>query len=136
MRTKLQAGATFLGTAALVEQINDQSFADSMKTPAVQAVFRSWSSCMQAKGFHYATPMDAVNDKAFGGATATPAELQTAQADVACKQQTNVVGVWFAAEADRQHALMAPHAGELRTIKIQMGDQAAVVADVLRQAGQ
>jgi hypothetical protein len=136
MHTKLQAGATFLGEAALVQQINDESFADSMKAPAVQAVFQSWSACMLAKGFHYATPLDAVNDKAFSGPASSPAELQTAQADVACKQQDNVVGVWFAAEVDRQHALMAPHAGELKTIKIQMGDQAAVIADVLRRAGQ
>ncbi|PYC76806.1 hypothetical protein C7C46_21740 [Streptomyces tateyamensis] len=136
MHTKLQAGATFLGVAALVRQIDSQSFTEAMKTPAVQAAFQSWSSCMLAKGFHYATPIDAVNDKAFRTDTASPTELATAQADVACKQQGNVVGVWFAAEVDRQHALMQPHVGELKTIKMQMQDQAAAVAEVLQAAGQ
>ncbi|MDH6114098.1 hypothetical protein P3T36_002919 [Kitasatospora sp. MAP12-15] len=135
MHTKLQDGATFLGEAALVQQISDESFADSMKVPAVQKVFEAWSTCMLAKGFHYATPLDAVNDKAFGGPTASPTELLTAQADVDCKQQGNVVGVWFTAEVDRQRALMAPHAGELETIKNQMQAQAAVFADVLRSGG-
>lgn len=135
MHTKLQDGATFLGQAALVQQINDESFTDSLKAPAVQKVFQAWSACMLAKGFRYATPLDAVNDKAFAGATASPTELLTAQADVDCKQQDNVVGVWFTADADRQRALMAPHAGELETIRSQMQGQAAVIADVLRSGG-
>ncbi|MFI9272750.1 hypothetical protein ACIGXM_18800 [Kitasatospora sp. NPDC052896] len=132
MHDKLSDGATFLGDAALAQQIDSESFSDSLKAPAVRAVFQEWSACMAAKGFHYATPMDAVNDPAFAGPTPGRNEQQTAEADVACKQQENVVGVWFTAEVDRQHALMAQHSGELQTIKVQMAGQAAVVDDLLR----
>ncbi|MDH6128059.1 hypothetical protein [Kitasatospora sp. GP82] len=134
MTKKLSAGATFLGEADLVKQINAKGFSQSMQEPAVQAVFKDWSSCMAGKGYHYATPMDAVNDPAFGGPKPAPGEPQTAQADLACKQQYNVVGVWYASEANQQRALMAQHAGELRTIKVQMQQQIAVASDVLRSA--
>jgi len=135
MGGKLTAGATFLGEASLIHQIDGQSFSESLKAPAVQTVFQAWSACMLAKGHHYATPMDAVNDPAFSKPALGKDEQQTAQADVACKQQSNVVGVWFTAEVDRQNTLMAQHKDELRTINIQMQKQAAVFAEVLRTAG-
>ncbi|WP_405010970.1 hypothetical protein [Kitasatospora sp. NBC_01539] len=135
MTKRLSGRSTFLGEAALVQQVDARSFDESLKAPAVQKVFRAWSACMREKGFTYATPLDAVNDPAFGKPEPAVGEQRTAQADVACKQQHNVVGVWFATEVDRQNALMAPHAAELRTVKIQMGEQDAVVTDVLRVTG-
>ncbi|MGK4585839.1 hypothetical protein [Kitasatospora sp. HPMI-4] len=134
MTEKLSAGATFFGEADLVKQINSEGFSGAMKDPAVQAVFKDWSSCMAGKGYHYATPMDAVNDPAFAGPKPAPGEQRTAQADLACKGQYNVVGVWYASDANHQRALMAQHAGELRTIKVQMRQQAAVAGEVLGSA--
>ncbi|MCU7822104.1 hypothetical protein [Kitasatospora sp. DSM 101779] len=135
MTKQLAGRATFLGDAALVHEIDAKSFTESQQTPAVKEAFRAWSACMQAKGFHYGTPMDAVNDPAFAGESPGRDEQRTAEADVACKQQGNVVGIWFAAEVDRQHALMAEHKDELRTIGIQMQEQAAQVDDTLNTAG-
>ncbi len=134
MTKKLTADATFFGDADLVKLINSQGFTQSMQDTDVQAVFKKWSACMLGHGYHYATPLDAVNDPAFAGKDPGPGEQQTAQADVACKQQENVVGVWFTVEANLERAAMAQHRGELRTIKAQMQQQAAVAADVLRSA--
>jgi hypothetical protein len=36
----------------------------------------------------------------------TPAEIATAKADVACKQQTNLVGIWFTVESAHQRTLI------------------------------
>ncbi|MEV6211162.1 hypothetical protein [Kitasatospora sp. NPDC051914] len=135
MNKKLSGRAPFLGEAALVHEIDARSFDESRKAPAVQEAFRGWSACMLGKGFRYATPMDAVNDPAFAGESPGRDEQKTAEADVACKQQGNVVGIWFAAEVDRQHAMMADHRNELKTIRTQMDEQSAAVSETLSTAG-
>ncbi|WP_431681374.1 hypothetical protein [Kitasatospora sp. KL5] len=135
MHKKLSGRAAFLGEAALVHEIDAKSFDESRKVPAVQEAFRGWSACMLGKGFRYAAPMDAVNDPAFAGEGPGRDEQKTAEADVACKQQGNVVGIWFAAEVDRQHAMMADHKNELQTIRAQMDEQSAAVSETLNTAG-
>ncbi|WP_030269651.1 hypothetical protein [Streptomyces sp. NRRL B-24484] len=135
MTRQLSGPAAFLGDAPLVREIAARSLTESQQVPAVKEAFRGWSACMLAKGFHYGTPLDAVNDPAFAGESPGRDEQRTAEADVACKQQGNVVGIWFAAEVDRQHALMAEHRDELRTIRIRMQEQAARIDDTLNTAG-
>ncbi|MEW1911878.1 hypothetical protein AB0442_26130 [Kitasatospora sp. NPDC085895] len=135
MTKELSGRAAFLGDPPLVREIDAEGFTESQRTPAVQEAFRGWSACMLANGFHYGTPLDAAADPAFAGEGPGRDERRTAEADVACKQRGNVVGIWFAAEVDRQHALMAGHEDELRTVGIQLQEQAARVDDTLNTAG-
>ncbi|GAA1096606.1 hypothetical protein [Kitasatospora arboriphila] len=135
MTKELSGRAVFLGDPPLVREIDAKGFAESQRTPAVQEAFRGWSACMLASGFHYGTPLDAAADPAFAGESPGRGEQRTAEADVACKQRGNVVGIWFAAEVDRQHALMAGHEDELRTIGIQLQEQAVRVDGTLNTAG-
>ncbi|MFJ8041644.1 hypothetical protein ACIRBX_14215 [Kitasatospora sp. NPDC096147] len=131
MSRKLAAGATFRGEAALVKQISAEGFDRSLKDRAVVAAFAKWSACMADRGHHYATPMDALNDPAFAEAEPAPNERETAKADVACKAEHNVVGIWFAAEATFQRARIAEHQEELRTIRKQMDQQNSLAATVV-----
>jgi hypothetical protein len=61
---------------------------------------------MAAAGHDYPGPLDPPKDPRFQGAVATPLEVATARADVACKQRTNLVGVWFADESRLQLSLI------------------------------
>jgi hypothetical protein len=84
----------------------------------VTAVFREWSACMKTKGFDYPNPTAAPGrDPKFSDATPSPLELAIAQSDVACKRQTNLVGVWFAVDGAYQQVAMAHHMTTLARIK-------------------
>lgn len=80
--------------------------------PRIVEVNKKWSACMAQKGFHYATPWNAYIDprwrqlNAAGNDVVIPAaEVATASADLACKQETNLVGVVVAVQGgyDRQY---------------------------------
>ncbi|WP_331447672.1 hypothetical protein [Streptomyces xanthochromogenes] len=93
-----------------------QSKADSR----VEDAFSAWSTCMKGKGYAYGTPNDAVNDPAWRSPQPSPTELATARADVACKQQTNVVGIWWAVLTAYENQYIDQHAEELTKVKRQV----------------
>ncbi|MFE6750803.1 hypothetical protein ACFVGM_33465 [Kitasatospora purpeofusca] len=99
----LTRGGGILQDDAGAMEINGRSFADSMADARVQAAFGAWSRCMKEKGQTYASPVDAVGDERwFSSPTATAPEIAAATADIDCKQQNNVVGIWFAVETAYQ----------------------------------
>ncbi|MEU2951406.1 hypothetical protein [Streptomyces xanthochromogenes] len=93
-----------------------QSKADSR----VEDAFSAWSTCMKGKGYAYRIPNDAVNDPAWRSPQPSPTELATARADVACKQQTNVVGIWWAVLTAYENQYIDQHAEELTKVKRQV----------------
>lgn len=101
---QLGDGAT-LGVSDIAQDMNGQSWEISRTHPLVVEAFARWSSCMNDAGFAYPTPMDAINDDRFAGEP-TPQEIETAQADVACKLVTNTTGVWYAVEVHLQRAVV------------------------------
>ncbi|MFJ4792878.1 hypothetical protein [Kitasatospora purpeofusca] len=99
----LTRGGGILQDDAGALEINGRSFADSMADGRVKAAFAAWSRCMKEKGQTYASPVDAVGDERwFSSPTATAPEIAAATADIGCKQQNNVVGIWFAVETAYQ----------------------------------
>ncbi|WP_157855476.1 hypothetical protein [Kitasatospora purpeofusca] len=100
----LTRGGGILQDDAGALEINGRSFADSMADGRVKAAFAAWSRCMKEKGLTYASPVDAVGDERwFSSPTATAPEIAAATADIECKQQNNVVGIWFAVETAYQN---------------------------------
>ncbi|MFD4866243.1 hypothetical protein [Streptomyces sp. NPDC058412] len=84
-------------------KIDADSFLASRKDPAVLDVFAKWSSCMKARGYDYAEPMDARNDARFHDpAVVTDLETATATADVQCRTEHKVQKVWFDVETRLQ----------------------------------
>jgi hypothetical protein len=71
---------------------------------------------MGARGFRYASPVAANNDPAWSDPTA-PASKTIATADVRCKHQLNVVGIWYGVEAEIQRRMITEHLSELREIQ-------------------
>ncbi|MFJ6070303.1 hypothetical protein ACIQFU_05560 [Streptomyces sp. NPDC093065] len=95
-----------LGSSDLAQDLNGRSFSATKEDPQVLAVFKSWSQCMKGKGFSYPDPLTVMNDNRFQGQKSTPLEIRTAVADVACKGQVNLVGIWFAVEVEHQKSLI------------------------------
>ncbi|MFE6457641.1 hypothetical protein ACFVP0_09295 [Streptomyces cinereoruber] len=79
-------------------------YAKVLRDSRVTGAFTNWSACMKEKGFAYQTPLDAANDTEWKSGAATRAAIAVATADVACKQQHNTVGIWYAAMAAHQNA--------------------------------
>ncbi|WP_246091228.1 hypothetical protein [Streptomyces griseorubiginosus] len=125
-------GGRPLGNDPLAGEINIVSYQKSRADPRVKAVFRAWSACMRKRGYSYAAPTDAPGkDPRFTGPTPTRQETALAEADVACKRQTNVIGVWFTVDTAYQRRMMASKGPELAHAKDAVRIQTANAARVL-----
>lgn len=102
----------------LPQDINGQSYRKAKEAPRVREAFAAWSQCMKSKGFTYSDPMQANDDPKFSNSgTATGAEIATATSDVACKNSSRLVDIWFQAEVDIQKSLIEGHRTELTPMK-------------------
>ncbi|MFJ3768364.1 hypothetical protein ACIPQJ_18510 [Streptomyces sp. NPDC090082] len=101
----------------LPQDINAQSYFKAKEDPRVRGAFAAWSACMKGKGFTYGDPMQANDDPRFATPTASPAEIATATADVACKSSTDLVGVWFRTEAEIQESLIGAQQAKLAPMR-------------------
>ncbi|MEO6412718.1 MAG: hypothetical protein ABIO48_09025 [Pedococcus sp.] len=87
-----------------VEAAGLSSFKLAADDPRVAAAERAWSSCLAEQDLHYAKTFDPSNHP--WKPRASPEEIRTAVADVACKQRTNLVGAWLAAETQVQRRVI------------------------------
>ena len=106
------------------------SLARSQQEPQVVAVFKQWSDCMKASGYDYGAPYDAGNDHRWATAMPTAAEIRTASADVACKQKTNLVGVWYAVDSALQTSMIDAQQQQLDAVKDGIAQEMKAVAQV------
>lgn len=103
---------------ALAAQIRQDAFDKAQSDPRVRAVFAKWSACMRSHGYGYSTPFTAAADPRWNKTgPASRSEITTAETDVACKLQANVLGVDFAVESDYENAAIAKNAGTLAQAK-------------------
>ena len=124
-----------LGDGELVTNINIGSYGQSYSDARVTAVFREWSACMKAKGFDYPNPTTAPGkDPKFSGTSPSPLEIDIAQSDVACKRQTNLIGIWYAVDSAYQQAAMAHNAKTLAGIKTHIAAELAKARAILSTA--
>lgn len=93
-----------------VEAMGWQTFQDATNDSRVAEVMEAWSDCMADAGFEYDSIWDA-NDVHWPDPPTTD-EIATAQADVTCKQETNLVGVYVAVEAAYQREVIEAYPGE------------------------
>ncbi|MFJ2263761.1 hypothetical protein ACIOKD_36660 [Streptomyces sp. NPDC087844] len=119
---RLQAGGPRDVDRSLAQALSTESYERSLRDKGVRTVTEQWSHCMRASELDYAGPLDPPKDPRFQGAVLSAAERNTARTDVSCKRRTNLVGVWFTAEAavqrsliDRNHEALARVAAMNRT---------------------
>ncbi|WUH90226.1 hypothetical protein OG900_09005 [Streptomyces sp. NBC_00433] len=109
------------GTAPgqIVAAIKSDSFAASAADPRVTRVFAAWNSCMRGHGYHLpSNPLEAPTGlHTLRDAGPDRAEIAQAMTDVACKQRTGLVQVWFAVESAYQVRDIARHRADLEKVK-------------------
>ena len=121
------------GGEGIVTTIKATSFADSQTDPRVVAAIASWSGCMTTHGYNVTAPLKASDPFATAAGPASTQEIEQAQADVACKQETNVIGVWFAVESDLQNQEINKNSTELGKVKRTLAAESKTLAKLLKQ---
>jgi hypothetical protein len=76
-----------------------------------------WSACMKAAGFVYKNTTEAMQDQSWTSPTPSPREIQTAVADVRCKQETKLSDIGIAVWTAYEQQAIELHAEELTTYK-------------------
>ncbi|MEZ3177286.1 hypothetical protein KYY02_00735 [Streptomyces pimonensis] len=95
-----------------------KAYEASQRDGEVLKVFRTWSACMEKGGFRYSTPMAAAGDPDWARSPKPSArEIETARADVRCKEETGVVDVWSAADTRIQRGLIKADPMSFRALK-------------------
>ncbi|WP_432068886.1 hypothetical protein [Streptomyces sp. C10-9-1] len=79
-------------------ELNRKSYEMSLRDDGVRRVIKQWSDCMQNKGYSFKDPQNAPFEYFGASDTASADEIQTAVADVECKEKHDLVGVWFDVE--------------------------------------
>lgn len=110
------------------ERLQFETYKQTLADSRVVRVFAAWSACMRGKGYSYPDPYAAASDQRWQTATAGPAEITVAAADVACKADTKVPGVMLAVETAYQNRAAARHARELAAVKVYLENQLANAA--------
>jgi len=112
------------GVNGVVTLIKRDSFTASLADPRVTAAFAAWSACMRTRGYHLTDPLHATAGLPLDDPSPSRAEITQAEADVACKISTNLVGVWFAVETAYQDTAIHQHADELEPVTAALRQEA------------
>ncbi|MFJ6052070.1 hypothetical protein [Streptomyces sp. NPDC092307] len=114
-----------LFTFGLASEAHDRSRQDSR----VVDVVKKWSSCMDKSGYaQIASPYDVVEKLGLEDDKGGPKAVTAAKADVACKREVNLVGIWGAVEKAYQERLVEEHAETLALYKKQREARFALAA--------
>lgn len=107
--------------------------------PRLVAAIAKWSACMKGRGFAYQTPVDAANavmpDPRKDPPAANPLEIPTAEADMACKQSTNLMGTVLALETAYDKQYIDSHATALTDFAKQLNDRVRKAAQIIADGG-
>ncbi|MFC9312493.1 hypothetical protein ACFTWH_35355 [Streptomyces sp. NPDC057011] len=113
----LLTGIKNIPKASLVDELAAQSYDRSLQHSRVREAFGQWSNCMKESGYNYRSPMDANNDRAFASEEPTQVEMDTAAADISCKNKTHLIAVWSAVDSAYQKRAIEGNAPQLTQIR-------------------
>lgn len=92
-------------------QSKQRAFGDSR----VEEAKAAWSDCMADRGYDYSSIWEPSNRD--WPDPVTDEEIATAVADVECKRETNLVGIWYAVDAAHQRAFIENNAERLAELE-------------------
>jgi hypothetical protein len=123
-------------TDTIAAQLSWQSLDASKKDPAIVSVQQAWKKCMDTRGYSYASPDDALNDKAWDpdGAAVSQRERAVAVADVECKYDVDMPRIWRETETAVQRQMIAANASRLNVLKQAIAAYMKNVRSVLSQS--
>lgn len=97
----------------------------------LKAAWGKWSSCMKQAGYNYADPWGPNSEKKFGGDDASPEEIATARADVACRKKHDVNSIWVTVRTAYQNRLIVDNADALKDHQTRVDEQVRKAKEIL-----
>ncbi|TWP53302.1 hypothetical protein FKR81_04845 [Lentzea tibetensis] len=97
----------------------------------LKGAWGKWSACMKEAGYDYADPWGPNGEKKFGGDDASPEEIATARADVACRKKHDVNGIWVAVRTAYQNRLIEDNADALKQHQNRIDEQVRKATEVV-----
>jgi hypothetical protein len=130
-RRRLAEGGPTPPDPELVDKLKSDSYARSQQDSRMRRAITAWSACMRRAGYDYADPMKANDDPAFQSERPSAAEIAVATADVRCKREVNLVGIWATVESAYQQRFIDRNPEQLQVFKALMEAQVRNAARVL-----
>jgi hypothetical protein len=95
------------------------SLDESAKNAEVVRAKAAWQDCMASAGFRYPDPKAAISDPQWNldSATVPSVEIDTARADVRCKESSRLATVWHDVEVSLQHQVIEREAERFRRLE-------------------
>ncbi|MFJ9908301.1 hypothetical protein ACIRVK_36485 [Streptomyces sp. NPDC101152] len=107
-----------------VAQLAGDSLVQSMKDDKVIKAIAAWSSCMGGKGHAgLADPYKAMDQGVTNDGKPSQESIALAVDDIDCKQQTDLVKIWFDVESAIQDKQIADNKTQLTDVKDQRGKE-------------
>jgi hypothetical protein len=133
---ELEASAPATADVNLGQRLSMASFEASQDDSRVVAATRAWSDCMSAHGYDYDEPLAPLADPRFGATGTEGTAREVAVQDVDCKEEVNLVGIWFSVESAYQRRMMEEQASALALTAEAIRAQIEVAEATLAAAGQ
>lgn len=119
-----------------VQDLDGEGYDRSRQDSRVVQATDGWSACLAKRGYQARNPVSPQSELGLQPATfATGPGIAAATADVACKSEVNLVGVWFSVESAYQQRLIEQHGELLRAARRQLDDSLRLAAQLVTQAG-
>lgn len=126
-------GGAVTGDPMLLTNLTQEAKQRAEADPRARAVYAAWRSCMTASGYRYETPADAAGDRRWTGPRQpTKQEIDTATADVRCKNEVGLLTTLAAVTAEHQRALIHANAAEFGRLKLLRQRQVTAAAQILQ----
>lgn len=120
---------------SLIDQWGGEASQAAEADSRVRAANDGWSRCMKARGYDYKSIWDP-NDSFSMEPTSTAKEIATAVADVECRQETNLVGIWMAVETAYQHRVISANEGQFHEVQSIMKRWSDAARRVVAESGR
>jgi hypothetical protein len=117
--------------AGLLTRIDVSSFRATLGSASLRPVLADWSSCMARRGYHFVSPLNALDAVDVAAPQPSAAEIRQAVADVQCKTSTRLVPRWAALEAPLQRRALSAAPTELQAYLHQLDRQLSAAATAL-----
>lgn len=118
--------------AMYVFNLKAQAESRAHEDSRTKAVNKRWSDCMARSGHTATDPMNAATELGIADdALASPTAITAAKADVGCKKEVNLVGVYFAVQSAYQNRLTDKNAETLDLAKKQLADRLKLAASLV-----
>lgn len=115
----------------LFNDLNVESHERAEADSRVEAAIAQWSECMGQAGYNYRTIWEPNNES--WPEPPGDQEITVAQSDVACKQETNLVGIFYTVETAYQERIIEDNAEALAALRGFMDAQKENAARVVAE---